>query len=95
MKLCNYAQNNSEIYLATVIFYNLDLSMDLFTEKELYIKKVNGDTVGTVLRLRTPYWKTFPSLMVVPLANEQSIFYPMDRHSGRAPYNDILEINLL
>ena len=107
MKLCNYAQNNSEIYLATVTFFNVDLRMDVFSHTKLYIFKTDGVNESTRLRLRIPYWKTFPSMLVVPSVKVSGGLNIMDRYFNihnsvdllckyvKAVREDILEINLL
>jgi hypothetical protein len=107
MKLCKYVQNNSEIYLAAVTFFNIDLRMDMFSQTDLYIFKVQEANEHTTLRLKIWYWKTFPSMLVVPLINVPgnksimdkyfNILTPMDLFGkyAKAIKEVILEINLI
>jgi len=94
MDLCNYVQNNSKIYLDTTTLFNIATRLDMIAKKEVYIFKVEDGEYRPILRLRTPYWKTFPSTMVVPLNNLDGYLNLMDRYSDRVPYNGVI-LNLL
>jgi len=94
MKLCNYAQNNLEMFLATIIFHNLDLISDPPMHSELFIRKVNRYSAGIVLKLVAELWKTLPELTVYPIGN----LYTIDtiaEYLGRESDNHVLVMNLL
>ena len=105
MKLCNYAQNNSEMYLSVAACFNIDLKL-ISSGSALFIYQYgqyNSPLVGLLIQLS----KTFPSTLVMPLYKSLGYMNIMNRYFSisksinlfdkyaKAVREDILEINLL
>jgi len=105
MKLCNYAQNSSEVYLSATMYFNIDLKL-ISSGTALFLYQY-GQYNSPLVGLLTQLSKTFPSTLVMPLYKSLGYMNIMNRYFSisksinlfdkyaKAVREDILEINLL